>query len=152
MDGQPVAGKMTAHPPLPSRSGLRHVLWTALLLTPMPWASGHNLSADAEIAHLIKFLEQCGCQFNRNGSLHSDREAAAHLREKWDYLSRKGQALAADQFIADVASKSSFSGKPYLVQCKGVQPVESGKWLTEELQRYRQRTATVSDPASRKKP
>jgi hypothetical protein len=117
----------------------------------MAWAAGSDVSARAEISHLLTFLAQCGCQFNRNGSLHTDRQAAAHLQGKWDYLNRAGISVTADQFIDKVASRSSLSGEPYLMQCQGSPPVDAGKWLKEELQRLRLHT-TLRPPSPANSP
>ena len=90
-----------------------------------------------EINALLDRLESSGCQFNRNGSLHTGAEAKAHLLTKLDYLDKKGAVQSTEQFIDLAASKSSVSGKPYLVMCANAPPVESKVWLMRELQTVR---------------
>ena len=90
-----------------------------------------------EIDHLLDYVARPDCQFYRNGSWYAGDAVRAHLREKADYLQKRGQLPDADAFIQRAASESSVSGKPYQVRCAGMAPRPSGPWLTEELKRYR---------------
>lgn len=94
--------------------------------------------ARAEIDQLFAFLGASSCEFNRNGSWYSAAQAVAHLRNKHDYLDKKGLAKTAEQFIERGASRSSVSGKPYLVRCGDGIAVESGPWFTKALVRIRE--------------
>jgi hypothetical protein len=94
-------------------------------------------SVRTEINALLDRLESSGCQFNRNGSLHTGAEAKAHLLGKLDYLDKKGAVQSTEQFIDLAASKSSVSGKPYQVVCGNAAPVESKLWLSRELEAVR---------------
>ncbi|MEK9593356.1 MAG: DUF5329 domain-containing protein [Luminiphilus sp.] len=86
--------------------------------------------AEAEITALIAAVRESGCEFNRNGSLHSAEAAAEHLELK--YSRGKRYADSAEAFIERLASKSSWSGKPYEMICDGeTQP--AGDWLTATL-------------------
>lgn len=93
--------------------------------------------AKQEIAHLISFLKESSCQFNRNGSWYGSTEAADHLNKKYQYLLNKGLVSSAEEFINRGASESSMSSKPYLVRCAGGVSVHSASWLTSELIKYR---------------
>ena len=89
-----------------------------------------DTTADEEIRALIQAVAQSGCEFNRNGSLHSAEAAAEHLELK--YSRGRRYANSAEAFIDRVASKSSWSGKPYQMICDGeVHP--AGDWLTSTL-------------------
>ena len=89
-----------------------------------------DTTADIEIRALIQAVAESGCEFNRNGSLHSAEAAAEHLELK--YSRGKRYANSAEAFIEHMASKSSWSGKPYQMICDGeVQP--AGDWLTSTL-------------------
>ena len=93
-----------------------------------------DTNAEAEIHALIQAVAKSGCEFNRNGSLHSAEAAAEHLELK--YSQGKRYAGSAEAFIDRLASKSSWSGKPYQMICDGeVQP--AGDWLTSALARIR---------------
>ena len=89
-----------------------------------------DTTADEEIRALIQAVAESGCEFNRNGSLHSAEAAAEHLELK--YSRGKRYANSAEAFIDRLASKSSWSGKPYQMICDGeVHP--AGDWLTSTL-------------------
>lgn len=90
-----------------------------------------------EIAHLLDFVAQSGCQFKRNGSWHDSKAARDHLQEKYDYLQRRNLVPDTRAFIERAASQSSMSGKPYQVRCGNAQPITSAQWLNGELERYR---------------
>tara|TARA_B100000900_G_scaffold398738_1_gene400457 strand:+ start:1081 stop:1428 length:348 start_codon:yes stop_codon:yes gene_type:complete len=89
-----------------------------------------DTTADEEIRALIQAVAQSGCEFNRNGSLHSAEAAAEHLELK--YSRGRRYANSAEAFIDRLASKSSWSGKPYQMICDGeVHPARD--WLTSTL-------------------
>ncbi|GGC68711.1 DUF5329 domain-containing protein [Undibacterium terreum] len=90
-----------------------------------------------EIDHLLQTLVTSKCQFNRNGSWYDGADAKSHLTKKYDYFLVRGEITNAESFIELAASKSSFSGKAYLVKCGDAKPVESAEWLKQELARYR---------------
>lgn len=92
-----------------------------------------------EINHLLTHLQSSGCQFNRNGDWHDATEAAEHLHKKLNYAVDKGAITSAEEFIDQVASQSSLSGKLYQVRCAQAAPQPSGQWLHAELARYRAR-------------
>ena len=90
--------------------------------------------ADTEIRALIQAVAESECEFNRNGSLHSAEAAAAHLELK--YARGERYADSAEAFIERLASKSSWSGKPYQMICDG-QTQPTGDWLTATLEDIR---------------
>jgi hypothetical protein len=100
------------------------------------WAQ-QDARARQEIAHLLDYVGQSGCQFNRNGSWHDSRAAREHLQEKYDYLQRRDLVPDTKAFIDRAASQSSMSGKSYLIRCGGRQEITSAQWLNAELERYR---------------
>ena len=102
-----------------------------LFLLALPaWAT----SSEREIDHLLSFIEQSGCQFDRNGSVHDSKQAREHIQMKYDYA-RKWISSTED-FIEYTATKSSMTGKRYHVICQQ-QRIPSGEWLLDELSRYR---------------
>ena len=50
---------------------------------------------------------------------------------------KKDRVTNAESFIELAASRSTGSGKPYLVRAGSAEPVESGAWFRAELERYR---------------
>lgn len=93
-----------------------------------------------EIQHLLDAVGDSGCIFNRNGKNHSATEARDHLAMKFR---RAGSRIpTAEAFIKHLATKSSWTGRPYVIRC-GQESTPSAAWLTAELTDYR---ASASGP------
>jgi hypothetical protein len=90
-----------------------------------------------EVAHLLDYVEQSKCRFNRNGTWYESRDARQHLQKKFDYLDRRGLAPDAESFIERAASQSSMSGRAYEIRCADGKAVPSASWLNDELARFR---------------
>jgi len=105
-----------------------------ILLTGPIAAALADTAADTEIRALIQAVAESGCEFNRNGSVHSAEAAAEHLELK--YSRGKRYAHSAEAFIERLASKSSWSGKPYQMVCDGEEQ-PAGDWLTATLEEFR---------------
>jgi hypothetical protein len=110
------------------------VLVLMILLTGPIAAAFADTAADTEIRALIQAVAESGCEFNRNGSVHSAEAAAEHLELK--YSRGKRYAHSAEAFIERLASKSSWSGKPYQMVCDGEEQ-PAGDWLTATLEEFR---------------
>lgn len=95
--------------------------------------------AQKEIEHLLNFIQQSPCVFNRNGTSHPGHQAVKHIRDKLDYFSKDIQT--AEDFIRLSATQSELSRKAYTVQCSGQAPEPSKDWLLKELKNYRLRSA-----------
>lgn len=108
-----------------------------VLLSGLCQATELSTASKQEIAHLFSYLENSNCQFNRNGSWHTAKEAAAHLQEKYQSVLNKDLISNAESFIDNVASKSSITGTHYQVKCGEVAPVQSALWFKMELDKYR---------------
>lgn len=74
-----------------------------------------------------------GASFLRNGTAHTPKEAADHLRLKWKKAG--GRVKTAPDFIRYCASGSSLSGKPYEIRLKNGQTVLARDWFWTELKR-----------------
>ena len=90
-----------------------------------------------EIAHLFTTLESSNCQFNRNGSWYSAKEASAHLATKYKYLQGKDLVPSAEKFIERAATESSLSGKAYQIKCADNVAQLSAPWFMAALAKYR---------------
>lgn len=111
----------------------------ACALTCAPLAAAElSPAAQKEITLLLDKVGASSCSFNRNGTWYTGPEARKHLERKFDYMLNRGMLTSADQFIADAASASSMSGKPYLMKCGNDEPKRCGDWLQVELRRMRQ--------------
>lgn len=96
-------------------------------------------SPRAEVDALLTRLAQSECRFQRNGKWYGSQKAREHLERKLAYLERRGTLESAEQFIEKVASGSSTSGEPYLVQCAKAGAETSAEWLKGQLKALRAR-------------
>ena len=69
----------------------------------------------SELATAFTFIMTSDCVFIRNGKEHGPAAAKDHLNLK----RRRGKRYfsSADEFIENLASSSSWSGKPYHIRC-----------------------------------
>jgi len=107
---------------------------TMCLLVAMTAVTGVAHASEAEIEHLLHYVGTSGCSFERNGSLYTPEEAEAHLRRK--LAATDGRITDAGTFIDRVASKSSWTGQPYRVDCANKELL-ARDWLYAELQHVR---------------
>jgi hypothetical protein len=100
----------------------------------MSFVTQKSLSEKEKIEHLIKTLEQLrDAKFYRNGSYYSSKDAAAHLRMKWE---KAGSRIkTAVDFIDKVATKSSVSGEEYRIIYSTGKEISSAKFLHNELKK-----------------
>ncbi|MGH8171499.1 MAG: DUF5329 domain-containing protein [Rhodanobacteraceae bacterium] len=117
------------------------------LLCAGPCAAAELSSASrAEINALLDRLGTSGCQFNRNGSWYESEKAKSHLARKLDYLLDRKLVESPEQFIELAGSKSSRSGKTYLVKCGKEEAVPSATWLTDQLRDIRAKGPEPAKP------
>lgn len=89
-----------------------------------------------KIDYLITSIERLdGATFIRNGSAYDAPRAADHMRTKLKYAGEKVQT--AEQFIDELASKSSMSGVKYLIKLKDGTVLESADFFRRKLAQYR---------------
>lgn len=92
----------------------------------------------AEVDYLLDRVVASDCTFIRNGKRYDGADAASHLRRKYDYAQRKHGDITADQFIEHIATKSSWSGRLYTVECPPQYAEQrSADWLTQMLDQHR---------------
>ncbi len=78
----------------------------------------------------LKAVEDSNITFVRNGSEYGPKMAGRFLRGK---LKNAGDAVKTfDQFVDALATKSTQSGKPYLVKLESGELVPLAKWLREK--------------------
>ena len=92
-------------------------------------------SLQEEISHLLGYVAQTQCRYERNGSYYTGQQAATHIQKKYDYY--KDEIGDAETFIELSATKSTMSGKSYSIHCEGQSVQSSKEWLLAELKRYR---------------
>jgi Family of unknown function (DUF5329) len=98
-------------------------------------ASAAQVDMDAEIDYLLTTVAESDCVFIRNGKEYDGADARNHLQMKRE----RGRKYydTTELFIERIASKSSWSGKPYRIRCDD-QEVEAAAWFTDVLNRYRE--------------
>jgi hypothetical protein len=96
-----------------------------------------ELPAD-EKAKIERLIEHVGslkdAKFVRNDVEYDAATAAKFLKAKWD--ANSGDIASARDFIEKTATKSSTTGKPYLIRLKqgeATKEVKSGDYLLEQL-------------------
>ena len=89
-----------------------------------------------EIASLLIFIEQSECIFIRNGKHYDALKAREHIEKKYAYY--KERMTTAEDFILYSATKSSITGKPYMVICNDENMLTS-EWLYAKLDKLRTR-------------
>jgi len=108
------------------------------------YSNGAYADPQQEIKHLLQFVEQTSCTYERNGSLHSGAEAKDHIQKKYEYYEDK--VKTAEDFIKYSATESTFSSKKYKIHCANEATINSSDWLLSELQVYRNRQIEKSVP------
>ncbi len=88
-----------------------------------------------EIEHLLSFVANTSCKYERNGTLHDGTVAKTHIKNKYDYFLDK--VNSAEDFIKYSATKSTMSGKIYTIHCANMPVQNSADWLLDELKKFR---------------
>ena len=103
------------------------------IATSSAWAEEQTVTV--EVNYLINAVSDSGCNFMRNDKKHTASEAVDHLQMK----AKRGKRYydTADEFIDRIASKSSWSGKPYMIQCAGKPAVAAADWFSRILVDFR---------------
>ena len=111
---------------------LRAICAAAIFACPAAFADATAM--DAEIDFLLASVAESGCIYIRNGKEHSGEAARDHLQMKRE----RGRKYyeTTEEFIERIASKSSWSGKPYRIRC-GDTEEDAGKWFTRALESFR---------------
>lgn len=111
-----------------------------LFCTSSLWADWNE--EELKINFLLEQVGQVDGYFIRNGTDHSPESAVAHLKMKMEkamssWFAPDKDKWTAEMFIDKIASKSSFSGKPYQIRFKSGQIVNTGEWLNERLKEFK---------------
>lgn len=98
-----------------------------------PAESGQVLSESEKIERLILSLGDIdGAKFIRNGQEHTVDEGVSHMRRKWEW--KKTEIETAQDFITVVGSRSSSTGKPYLIRYSDGTEITSEEWFQKQLE------------------
>lgn len=116
------------------------IIFFSFFVSSLAVAQAPSKSTEREIVELFAALGSSGCEFNRNGRWYDAAQAVDHLQKKHAYLKQKGLVTNTELFIDRAASKSSMSGKPYLVRCANISPITSAEWFKRTLRNIRRTT------------
>ncbi len=124
-------------------------LWvfTALLLTSLAASSDGPGQQPEDVESAIQFLlnhvADSGLIFIRNSERHNARDAAGHMKRKYEYF--RDKIKTPEDFIQRSATKSLLSGKLYLVILENGEEVRTGDWLLRALTVYRRGPAADTE-------
>lgn len=121
-------------PPVMVRLILLSLLFVAQFVTVAAPAE----AAQAEIEHLLATVQNSKAKFMRNGDEHSGKDAAGHMKKKYNHF--KKQIKTAEDFIEKCAAKSELSGKAYKIKEADGTVVDSKDWFLARLADYRKQT------------
>jgi hypothetical protein len=96
-----------------------------------------KLDSSAEIRLLLDMIATSDCRFKRNGTWHQADAAARHIERKYHAVKERGLIETTVDFITYAATRSSLTGKEYLVQCGNEPAVSSARWLHATLAELR---------------
>ena len=115
------------------KSSLHYLAIVLLCVTAM--ATADEQTTNIEVTYLIDEVAASGCTFVRNGEEYTASEAADHLRMK----AKRGKRHydTTEEFIDNIASKSSWSGEPYSIECAGEPGATTSAWFSRALTTYR---------------
>jgi len=85
------------------------------------------LIAQVEKANDVKFM--------RNGDEHTAKEAAEHMRRKYNHF--KKEIKTPEDFIEKCAAKSELSGKPYMIKKADGTTEKCQDWMKSMLEEHR---------------
>ena len=118
---------------------LTMLLFAMLSLPTAVFAAPAAAETSREVAALLSLLRGSTCRFERNGKWYDGERAAAHLQRKLDYATGRGRSPASsEQFIEEAATRSSFSGREYKVQCGDAVAMPARTWFLAALRQLRQ--------------
>ena len=104
-----------------------------------------QMTEEAKIEYLINSVNTTpvGSKFIRNGTKYNTKAATDHLRTK--YKSGKKYAKTAIDFIENIASKSSMSGKEYLIEYPNGKTITAKEFFTSILKKLESLESLGSD-------
>ncbi len=92
-----------------------------------------------KIEFLLHEIEQLnGAKFWRNGTSYTPKEATEYLRMKMRWGDKGRPVKSARDFIERIGSKSSITGKPYLIQLPDGKKMEMKIFLDQKLSEWKE--------------
>ena len=100
------------------------------------------------VDYLIAQVEKAdGVKFIRNGDEHTGKEAAEHMRRKYNHF--KKEIKTPEDFVEKCAAKSELSGKPYAIKKSDGTTEKCQDWMKSMLEEHRKSIAGNASNLSR---
>ncbi|MEI6730275.1 MAG: DUF5329 family protein [Pseudomonadota bacterium] len=109
---------------------MRYLISLLMILFVSSNAFACGVTEKDKIQGLLDAMKASKITFIRNGEEHDAAYGAKHLQDK---LNQAKNVKTAKEFIAKVASKSSHSGKDYVIKLEDGTKIDSAKWFQEKL-------------------
>lgn len=110
------------------------ILLTTLLTLNLCAAETEPLAKTVD--YLIAQVEKAeGVKFMRNDDEHTGKEAAEHMRRKYNHF--KKEIKTPEDFIEKCAAKSELSGKPYMIKKSDGSTEKCQDWMKSMLEEHR---------------
>jgi hypothetical protein len=98
-------------------------------------AAEKGSEVSAAVEHLLAAVAKSDAKFVRNGDEHAGKDAAAHMRKKYNHFKKK--IKTPEDFIELCATKSKLSEKPYQIKTADGTLVASKDWMLARLEEWR---------------
>ena len=114
---------------------MKHFWVLTLLLFSGSVTAEVSPATQLEIEHLLNFIKGSSCIIDRNGKTYDAAKAISHIEKKYAYF--EDEIKSTEDFIEFSATKSTMSGKYYMVRCGDGEQVKTREWLIQELEDLR---------------
>ena len=105
----------------------------ATLLLPCADATSSDDALLGTINYLLTYVEESNCVFIRNGKEYNSKDAAKHIKTKYDSLRLSIKTL--EEFIERAATKSIVSGQLFGYSAPIIPPcqAQTGSWVSYSI-------------------
>ena len=114
---------------------MKHLWILVIILISGSVTADVSPATQLEIDHLLDFIRNSSCIIDRNGKTYAAVKAISHIEKKYAYF--EDEIETAEKFIELSASKSTMSGKYYMVRCGDGEQIRTREWLMQELKGFR---------------
>jgi len=115
---------------------MKHFWVLVFVLFSASVAADVSPATQLEIEHLLNFIRNSSCLIDRNGKTYAAVKAVSHIEKKYAYF--EDEIATSEDFIELSATKSTMSGKFYMVRCGDEEQIKTREWLMRELKGLRQ--------------
>lgn len=109
-----------------------YVLWLMMIMGLMLPLAAQDFTEADKINLLIQTVENSRNTFIRGGTEYTARDAASHMRMKWNRAG-KSRIQSARDFIKHIASASYLLGSPYYIKFPNGRKVKSRDYMLARL-------------------